>query len=267
MARQQVTVALSADGGDETFAGYNRYFTILKRWQDLQKYKAVPAGIIRAAKGLGFDSNALNLMETVAVQRNIQAYSSNVQQGFNAKELKLLLNTEEDLSGTAFDSSTYLNSNDDLNKLMALEYKTYMVDNCLAKVDRASMHVSLEAREPLLDHRIVEFAAQLPSSLKAKNNVQKALLKNLTHKYLPEEMMNRPKMGFSIPVLPWLKNELKDLLDHYTDEGNIRREEILNPEMVSGIKTKFLQGNDNKVNKQIWHLLVFRMWTEKWIGR
>lgn len=98
---------------------------------------------------------------------------------------------------------------------MAIDYKTYQLDDILTKVDRATMSVSLEGREPLLDYRVIDFVARLDPSLKINNGNKKYLLKQITHKYLPKEIMNRPKMGFGVPMFDWFKAELKDYLMTY----------------------------------------------------
>ena len=160
---------------------------------------------------------------------------------------------------TNFDAMKYINADmHSLDKMLAVDYKTYMVDDILHKVDRATMSVSLEGREPLLDYRIIEFISRLPVDLKIKNGDKKWLLKEITHKYLPKDIMNRPKMGFGIPVDEWLKNELKDYVEEY-----FSMESILDKGELLRIKNLFFQG---KVNfRMVWNLLMFQMWYKKWM--
>jgi asparagine synthase (glutamine-hydrolysing) len=139
-----------------------------------------------------------------------------------------------------------------------------MADDILTKVDRATMHVSLEGREPMLDHRIVEFAARLPSSLKYRNGTQKYLLRKLTHTYLPEKIMNRPKMGFGVPIYAWFQKELKSYFLHYLDGARLEKQGIFNTDEVIRLRDDYLDGQNENVEK-LWSILVFQMWHERWM--
>ena len=120
--------------------------------------------------------------------------------------------------------------------MMAIDYQSYLVDDILQKVDRATMTVSLEGREPLLDHRIIEFAAQLPDAYKYHNGIKKYMLREITHQYIPKEMMDRPKMGFAIPIAEWMKSDLKELVNDYINEKNIKEQQIFNWSSVESLK-------------------------------
>ena len=131
------------------------------------------------------------------------------------------------------------------------------------KVDRASMAYSLEARVPLLDHRIVEFAARLPMEFKVRGGDTKHLLRKILYRHVPRELLDRPKMGFGIPVNRWLRNELRPLLEEYLDADRVRREGFLRPEGVSRVVAEHLSGRrDNQY--RLWALLVFAMWRERY---
>ena len=145
-----------------------------------------------------------------------------------------------------------------------IDYKTYLPDNILTKVDRATMSVGLEGREPLLDYRIVEFAARLPERYKYRRGQKKWILKEVVHKYVPKEMMNRPKKGFGIPLAEWLKDDLKDLLVIYLDPSRIQKEGVFNPDEVLKLRDSYLNGDSCSARK-IWHILMFEMWFEKWM--
>jgi asparagine synthase (glutamine-hydrolysing) len=167
---------------------------------------------------------------------------------------------------TAFDSGKELNDNSDLiNKMLAVDYKTFLSDNNLNKMDRATMSVSLEGREPLLDQRIIEFAAQLPSGLKINNGINKYILKQLVHKYVPKEMMDRPKMPFVAPINVWFQNELKEFFLHYLDKDRLDKQGLFNAAPIIRLRDSYLNGNKENVQK-LWNLLVFQMWYERWMG-
>ncbi len=150
-------------------------------------------------------------------------------------------------------------------RAMATDIQTYLPDDILTKVDRASMAYSLEARVPLLDHRIVEFAARLPLGLKRKGITKKYLLRKALHELVPPELVERPKMGFGIPLNRWLRNELRPLLDEYLSPERVRREGFLKPEGVTRLIDEHLAGaRDHQY--RLWSLLVFGMWRERWLG-
>ena len=145
---------------------------------------------------------------------------------------------------------------------MATDIKTYLVDDILTKVDRASMAYSLEARVPLLDHRIVEFAARLPMEHKVHGGGTKHLLRKILYRHVPRELIDRPKMGFGIPLNRWLRNELRPLLDEYLGEDRVRREGFLRPEGVERVVREHLSGRRDH-QYRLWALLVFAMWVER----
>ena len=179
------------------------------------------------------------------------------------KEIDKLLKLGFDDLVTNFDIKV-ADTNDEINQMLAIDYKTYMVDDILTKVDRATMSVSLEGREPLLDYRLIEFVSQLPSNLKYKDGDKKWLLKQITHKYLPKEMMDRPKQGFGVPLTEWFRDELKEYFMIYLDEKRIEKEGLFNPKEIVKLRDSYLSGNKENVQK-LWFLLMFEMWYEKWM--
>jgi asparagine synthase (glutamine-hydrolysing) len=148
--------------------------------------------------------------------------------------------------------------------MLCLEYQTYLPGDILTKVDRASMAASLEAREPLLDHRIYEFAARLPSTFKVKNRQLKRILKDITHDYLPPAIMQRPKHGFSLPIYAWLRTDLRELMLSYLNDGMIADSGVLDRRFVATRLQEFLKGNNN-VGLFIWKTLMFQMWYYRWM--
>jgi asparagine synthase (glutamine-hydrolysing) len=150
-----------------------------------------------------------------------------------------------------------------VDRAMATDIKTYLVDDILAKVDRASMAYSLEARVPLLDHRIVEFAARLPMEHKARGRGTKLLLRKILYRHVSRELIDRPKMGFGIPVNRWLRNELRPLLDEYLGRDLVRKEGFLRPEGVERVVREHLSGRRDH-QYRLWALLVFAMWVERY---
>jgi asparagine synthase (glutamine-hydrolysing) len=277
MARQNVTVALSADAGDEIFAGYNRYDYIYRYGRKINalprpvRQLAVAAMSSISSKRIPYLRNQPNFHSRYDKLKNILADPSpsellkNLNQVFNHKEIEELFANQVTELNTSHNSSELLNMDQDpLAFMMAIDYQTYMVDDILQKVDRATMSVSLEGREPFLDQDIIEWGAQLPSNYKYYEGQKKYILKQIVHKYIPKEMMERPKMGFGIPVDNWLSHELKDLVEEYLSEANLKLHGLFNVQVVRNIVSDFLNGRKEK-HLKVWYLLMFQMWYKQWM--
>jgi asparagine synthase (glutamine-hydrolysing) len=152
-----------------------------------------------------------------------------------------------------------------LSRLMRVDQRTYLPDCMLTKVDRASMAVALEVRAPLLDHRLLEFAAGLPLSLKYAGGEGKVLLKRLLARYVPRELFIRPKMGFGAPVHQWLKGELKGLLLDCLAPERLKAEGRFDPVIVARMVGEHLSGKANH-HYRLWNLMMWEMWRERWLG-
>jgi len=277
MARRKVTVALSADAGDEIFAGYNRYDYLLKHGKKLQAMprvmrKAV-AEVMEAvsSENIPYFNKQYNFHSRYQKLRNLLKDPSpfemmkNLSQVFTNYEIDDLFNENIAELPTAYNSRELKPGfYDPLSYMMAIDYQTYMVDDILQKVDRATMSVSLEGREPFLDQSIIEWAARLPSEYKYHQGNKKYILKKIVYKYIPIEMMERKKMGFGIPVEKWLQNELKDLLEEYLSDQYLDKHKLFKPGYVQNLIRLFFNGRTDLYLK-IWYLLMFQMWYEKWM--
>lgn len=278
IAREKVTVALSADAGDEIFAGYNRYDYVMKYGN---KIKNIP-GFMRKSAAAIMDVIPADAIPFFNKKYLFHSRYEKVKSLFkNPSEQNILMNltsqmNEKDLTGlfkettkqipTAFDSKELKPENFSiLSYMMAIDYQTYLLDDILQKVDRAGMSVSLEGREPFLDQRIIEWAAKLPMEYKYNKGIKKFIIREIVHKYIPKEMMNRPKMGFGIPVATWLQKDLKPFVDKYFDEAFIEKQDIFKNSEIQRIRKSFYQGKAERVEK-VWYLLMFQMWYDKWIN-
>lgn len=277
LAKQKVTVALSADAGDEIFAGYNRYDYIARYGKKINaiprpfRKMAVAAMENISSENVPYFRNQQNFHSRYDKLKNLLNDPSpaellkNLSQVFTNKELDDLFNQDVIEIPTAHNSKELINGYDDpLAYMMAIDYQTYMVDDILQKVDRATMSVSLEGREPFLDQHIIEWAAQLPSGYKYYQGQKKYIIKQIVHKYLPQQMMERPKMGFGIPIESWLNNELKDLVNEYLSEECLKAHGLFNSQTVRSIVADFFNGRKEK-HLKIWYLLMFQMWYKQWM--
>ena len=278
IAREKVTVALSADAGDEIFAGYNRYDYMIKYGGALKK---IP-GIIRRSAATMMDlipadkipvfnkkylfHSRYEKVKSLLKEPSAKNVLMSMTQQMNTKEIAELFKDSIQQMPSYFDSKDLKPENYSvLSYMMAIDYQTYLLDDILQKVDRAGMSVSLEGREPFLDHRIIEWAARLPMEYKYNKGNKKFILKQIVHKYIPAAMMDRPKMGFGIPISAWLQKDLKPFVDQYFDEQFIIKQNIFNNDVIQRIKKSFYDGKVEKAEK-IWYILMFQMWYDKWIN-
>ncbi|OCX54036.1 asparagine synthase (glutamine-hydrolyzing) [Mucilaginibacter sp. PPCGB 2223] len=275
LARETVTVALSADAGDEVFAGYNRYDYIARYGK---KIASIPRPIRRltvsAMKTISSEKlPVLNKMQNFHSRYNklrnllnnpsTTELMNNLTQAFTSSEIGQLFSQPILPLSTQHRVMEIDSESDPLAYMMAIDYETYLVDDILQKVDRATMAASLEGREPFLDHHIIEWAAQLPSELKYYKGDKKHIIKQIVHRYVPQQIMDRPKMGFGIPVEKWLRNDLREVVEDYLSEQKLRKHGLFNIAEVRKILTQFYNGRTEK-HLQIWYLLMFQMWYEMW---
>jgi len=277
LAREHVTVALSADGGDEAFCGYSKYF-FLNKFQDIFS-NSFKREVLKVGLNLFSVDSVAYINEKLPKnikQTNIKDKYTKFQRAINSSSLEemfenassyvdkneiarfLKVNKSQEL----FNKWEKIGNIEFLNQMMAIDYKLFMSDDVLTKVDRATMSVSLEGREPLLDHRIIEYMARVPLDIKYKNRQGKYLLREVLYKYLPKEMVDKPKSGFQIPLNEWLRDELKPLVLKYLDETMLDKT-IFNIKEITQLKKRFFAGVD--IGTTIWFILMYQMWKEKWL--
>jgi len=279
LAREHVTVALSGDGGDELFGGYNRYQMTGNLWK---KLVLLPRSLRKlAAKGIVSLSPKTwdNLCDYIPASNRFVNIGDKFHKGAKVMDsrsidelyLKLvsLFSDPKSLVINGWEPKTLLAGNrpdlkglGDVERMMALDLLTYLPDDILVKVDRASMGVSLETRVPFLDHRIVEFAWTLPQSMKIHKGKSKWPLCQILYRYVPQEMVERPKMGFGIPLHDWLRGPLKDWAEALLGETRLKKEGIFRPEQIRTLWAEHLSGQRNW-GHYLWNVLMFQIWLEK----
>jgi asparagine synthase (glutamine-hydrolysing) len=282
MTRGYVTVALSGDGGDELFSGYTRYPETLRLWKIVNK---VPRPIRKAtARGLRMISP--DILDIIGrplrpILRRLGAPGPTGQVLYRMSEL-LSPNTFCEFYGWAnshqLPPSGLISEKDGISPsftrhfgldetlwsaMSLLDLITYLPDDILTKVDRASMAVGLEARVPVLDHRVVALAARLPSDLKVRNGERKWLLRQVLYRYVPRELIERPKMGFGAPIGQWLRGPLRGWVENLLAEDRLHREGYLIPKVVRCLWTEHLSGRCNH-QYVLWNILMFQAWLEIW---
>lgn len=260
--RGHVTVSLSGDGGDELFCGYPRYAWVRQG----NAVRGIPGFLRRPLCSL------LSRIPIHKVQRGAESvlYDDPAEMYFHTvgiferRRLGEIVPVQvDDTYLPYFKTFRDPRCGGIVERAMATDIKTYLVDDILTKVDRASMAYSLEARVPLLDHRIVEFAARLPMEHKVHGGGTKHLLRKILYRHVPRKLIDRPKMGFGIPVNRWLRNELRLLLAEYLNEERVRREGFLRPKGVQRVVMEHLSGRRDH-QYRLWALLVFAMWVERY---
>jgi asparagine synthase (glutamine-hydrolysing) len=276
LAKQQIKVVLSADGGDEIFFGYSKYkflYSIFPFFTNSFKKRLLQMGLSLLNEDY---VEKMNLMlPKNSRQTNIKEKFLKFKRAINSENIyEMFLNSSSYLSENEvkqylkmYDKKVfnkfYDNDLDFFDYMMMIDYKTFMVDDVLVKVDRATMGVSIEGREPLLDHRIVEFVARIPKGIKYKNNQNKYLLRQILYKYIPKNLVDKPKSGFQIPLNEWLKSDLRYLIDKYINSRTLDRS-IFNVEDILNLKKEFLTEKNN-YHSFLWFIIMYEMWREKWL--
>jgi asparagine synthase (glutamine-hydrolysing) len=279
MTRQHVTVALSGDGGDELFAGYNRYKAATRLWHGLSMLPfALREGLARGLTSVSPDcwSQLATLIPArfrpALMGDKIHKFASVLQlKDTGALYRRLVTHWEpaDVMPGTAeprgvlWDARLETELPNLLDRMQLLDLLTYLPDDILTKVDRASMAVSLEARVPLLDHRVVEFSWRLPRAAKLRHGKGKWLLRQVLYRHVPPKLVERPKMGFGIPLGEWLRGPLRHWAEALLDERRLREADLVDAALVRRHWDEHLSGRRNW-QYLLWDVLMLESWREKW---
>ncbi len=279
LARQHVTVSLSGDGGDELFYGYHRYSRCQTIWH---KLRHMPLPVRRVL------ATILECLPGEILERSQYVIPTYMRMAHLADRLPKLADLITETTGEAvyhrmvthwknpaalvhgslepkllFEESKLLSRLPGLpQRMMFLDSMTYLPDDILTKVDRASMAVSLEARVPLLDHRVIEFAWRLPLSMKYQDGKGKWLFRKVLYRYIPRKLMERPKKGFGVPIDEWLRGPLREWADELLNERQLREEGFFNPDPIRKMWKEHV-SNKRRWHYYLWDVLMFQAWLKK----
>jgi asparagine synthase (glutamine-hydrolysing) len=273
MASKEVKVVLSADGGDELFSGYNMYLDTLRKWAKLQKVpdwvmhaasaalSLVPDGRVNlpflSAERQGFVNRRLTRTKHLLADPSASScYRLGLSQWLPEEVCSILKGYEDPRCSIDRYSGTVI------DQMSLLDFHHYLPENIMTKVDRMTMATSIEGREPLLDHRLIEYAFRLPVNMRRGELGAKHILKKILYKHVPRDLVDRPKMGFGVPIGSWLRNDLKPLALEYLDSHRIRDHGLFDADTIEQIVGDFYRGNHHVASK-VWSLLAFEMWREK----
>jgi asparagine synthase (glutamine-hydrolysing) len=282
LAKQHVTVALSGDGGDELFCGYDRYQSAAGTWDKLSKLprplrralgrtlRAVPQDMWslleiagrRIAPGTA-GSTSLRYKADKAASAFLDASLTGIYRNMVSHwhdPASVVIGASE--PATQFAGASSIRHLDARQQLMLLDAQTYLSDDVLVKVDRAAMGASLETRAPLLDHRVVEFAWRLPQALKVRDHQNKWAIRQVLYRHVPRELIDRPKMGFGVPIGDWLRGPLRGWAEALLDGSRLRREGYFVPEAVRRKWEEHVAGKQNW-QYHLWDILMFQSWLEQ----
>ena len=276
-AKEKVTVALSGDAGDELFGGYNRYIFSQKMFKNITK---TPNSIKKLMSKMMFSLSEENWNFILGgLMRNRHSNighkihkTANIVSSKSINDLHFkLISQIQNPSDWLIDSNEYetvFNDNEDRFKeldsvetMMAYDLISYLPTDILTKVDRAAMSVSLETRVPFLDPNVIQFAASIPMEFKIRNGVTKWLLREVLYKHVPKDLIERPKMGFAVPLAEWLRGPLRDWAESLLDEKRLHQEGFFNVEFVRDKWSEHISGRRNW-SHQLWNVLMFQAWLE-----
>ena len=280
LARQSVTVSLSGDGGDELFGGYTRYLHTKSMWKYLKpvpkSLRKMGANVIYSMSPAGIDRVYALAKRLISLKNRRSAVGDKAHKFAGFLELDspeaiymralshwtsptnvVIGSHEPDTISGFIRQSAWLPGTEEL--MMLTDLVNYLPDDILTKVDRASMAVSLEARVPIIDHRIVEFAWRLPLHFKIRDGVSKWILRQVLYKYVPAALVERPKMGFGVPIDSWLRGPLREWAEDLLSSDALKREGIFNPEPIRRCWEEHSSGARNW-QYLIWDVLVFQDW-------
>jgi asparagine synthase (glutamine-hydrolysing) len=271
-AAEQVKVVLSADGGDELFAGYTGYADVIGKWS---RIKSIPLGVRRALRATLGHSDPDNLLDSMigasgrkqlnGARRYLDVEGVGelfvrAKTTFDDREIAQLIGTTAKSAGLSPDSFP----GSEGERLCLWDLHHYMPGDILTKVDRATMAAGIEGREPLIDHHLVEFAFSLPFNLRLGALGTKHLLRRVLYRHVPQKLLDRPKMGFGVPVKTWIRHDLRAQVGEMLNPSRMKSQGLFDPTVVQDYLSRMDRG-DPTARQRVWYLYAFQLWHERWM--
>lgn len=260
LTKPHVSVALTGDGGDELFLGYGSYDWAQRLANPFWQFMQTPTRLLFNYFGTDRLKRIASMLEKVRPQQRLSHIFSQEQYFFSESESKKMLLNPIPTEPLGLHEITKKRTPAERQALFDIHY--YLKDDLLVKVDMASMYHSLECRCPLLDYEVVEFALQIPENFKSREGVRKRILKELLSQFLPQDLVHRPKWGFSVPLPLWLKGKLSYLIDDYLSSPVVNRFGLVKANEVEALVKRFRSGEDRLYNR-VWVLIVLHKWLER----
>lgn len=274
--RSKITVALSGDGADEMFAGYNKHMAEWKARQGGMAAKALrylhPAlAVFPSSRHSGL-SNKIRQLHRFGKGMSLDnadrywRWAAFTDENYPEK-LLLSGNEKDEYLSRKKELTRFIRSDDNVNEVLLNDMHLVLTNDMLTKVDMMSMANSLEVRVPFLDHDLVDFVFSLPENFKIDHELRKKILRDAFRNYLPAELYHRPKQGFEVPLLKWFRSELKEtILNKWLSDEFIIEQKIFNPEVINKLKKKLFSSNPADIHAQIWSIIVFQHWYKQYHG-
>ncbi len=268
LAKDKVTVALTGDGGDEILGGYRRHTHVATIWD---KVKFLPYPMRKVAgsafvKLLQNNPSKKRLVQLMSMKDDREIYHALISHGAGASDIVKNANLPSIPLDDIYNYSGDLNFSE---KMIYGDMIQYRSDDLMVKTDRASMTVALETRAPLMDYKLAEYAWTLPHHMKIRGVTGKYILREVLKRHIPQNLYERPKMGFTVPIEGWLRGSLKDWASDLLSANNLNKQDILDADKVQKIWTNFQSGSSSTPNqaKYIWSILMYQAWSARWINK
>ena len=272
LAREHVKVVLSGDGGDELFAGYTRYIVAQNRASFDLIPKTLRQGLGPLSKNLPHGTKGRNYLFNISLDPvsryldSVSTFTSLNRESLYTRDFRDLVGTEGYVSSLFRDLSAKVTTGEPLDRLLYIDSKTYLPGDILAKVDRTSMAVSLEARAPLLDHKLIEFVGQMPAKLKLSGLESKHLLKKAVADLVPHEILNRPKQGFGVPIQDWINRQLRSRIRESLTEPRSQQRGYVEPGYINVLLNEHERGRRDH-SDGLWALFMLELWHRQFIDQ
>jgi asparagine synthase (glutamine-hydrolysing) len=271
LAREHVTVALSGDGGDELFAGYTRYVVDRQRSGFARLPRVLRQGVMQPlSRNLPYGARGRNYLHNVALDPldryldSISTFTSLTRPALYSSDFQSHVSDSDATLASYRALASHVKTGDSVDPLLYLDSKTYLPGDILTKVDRMSMAVSLEARVPLLDHKLIDFVTSIPGEMKLKGLTTKHIFKKAVRGLVPDSILDRPKQGFGVPIPKWINMQLRDRIRETLTDTRARHRGYFEPQYIKLMLDEHERGRRDH-SAQLWSLFMLELWQRQFV--